>query len=347
MQERIALAVTENTAIDNSNTGTKNTKASVIAELQTEGFLEPNEVTALQTADTIVIGDRTVDFSPLNAEEELKIGDEVTATGLATFKDGDNDIKWIYFGTDSSGKRLVTTQKAVPNGFTFNYTAKNWLTYEDDIKNACVTLYANNNGSVGTARSITISDINRVTGFTAPTFNKYTFIDGDTNKYNQKQVNYYYPSALGAGRDTTGGIPEYFVKAGETLNSKTVPTEKFDYDAYYYYKDSSDNNYKLAYEGNSWSATETNLVTLPDNMKYVVGESNELVYAVGSRSVRVDSSYAYFYVASVFGGGVFSNSSSFCDSDSGSARNYGGSNSVPVRPIVSLESSVKLTKVTE
>ena len=70
MQERIALAVTENTAIDNTNTGTKHTKASVIAELQTEGFLEPNEVTALQTADTIVIGDRTVDFSPLNAEEE-------------------------------------------------------------------------------------------------------------------------------------------------------------------------------------------------------------------------------------------------------------------------------------
>ena len=347
MQERIALAVTENTAIDHSNTGTKNTKASVIAELQTEGFLEPNEVTALQTADTIQIGDKTIDFSPLNAEQELKIGDVVTATGLATFKDGDNDIKWIYFGKDSSGKRLVTTEKPVSNGFEFNYTAQKWLTYENDIKNACATLYENNGGTIGTARSITLEDINSVTGFTEPTFNKYTFIAGSTNNYASKEVNYYYPSALGAGRTSPSGVADYFVKAGETLNSKTVPTEKFDCDAYYYYKDSSDSKYKLAYEGNNWSATETNLVTLPDNMKYVVGESNELAYAVGSRSVYVESSCAYFNVASVGDGFVSSNYSTFCGSDSSSASYNGTSNSVPVRPIVSLESSVQLTKVTE
>ena len=104
----------------------------------------------------------------------------------------------------------------------------------------------------------------------------------------------------------------------------------------------------LAYEGNNWSATETNLLTLPDNMKYVVGESNELAYAVGSRSVGVDSSNAYFFVAGVDGGRVGSNDyGGFCYSDSGSASNGGFSNSVPVRPIVSLESSVQLTKVTE
>lgn len=360
VQERISLAIAENAAVDSLNMGTKKTKESIIAELQNEGLLNSNEVAALQTSDTIKIGDKTIDFTQLN-EEPLEIGDTVIATGLATFKDSsNNDIKWIYFGTDSDGKRLVTTEKPIENVFTLNYTAQNWLMYaltnndeayesttvNNNINKACEKLYQDNGGTVGIARSINLMDINRITGFTEPTFKEYTFIGGNTNKYDEGKLNYYYPSLLGAGRTTTSSVPEYFVKSGEILNSKTVLEKAFYCNAYEYYKDSSDNKYKIWWEGESgnWPTVETDRVTIPENMKYVVGENNDLTYAVGSLSVRVNNTGSNFRAAGVYNGHVDSFKYYFCYSSYYSGNNYGSSSTVSVRPIVSLDSYVQLTK---
>lgn len=360
IQERIALAVIENTSIDHLNNGTKKTKVDVIEELKNEGILEENEVILLQTTDTIQIGDKVVDFSPLNAAV-LQIGDVVTASGLATFVDDENnDIKWIYFGTDGSGKRLVTTQKSVPNGFVLNYTAQSWLMYAlsstddgyefstetNNINKACAKLYADNGGTIGIARSITLEDINRVTGFTEPTFKKYTFISGATNKYEEGKVNYYYPSLLGEGRTSPTGVAEYFAKTGEKLSSSTVLEQSFDCNAYEYYKDNSDNKYKIWWQGESdnWQTIETDRLTLLDNLKYVIGENNNLTYAVGSCSVRVNNTGVNFRGAGVYNGHVDSFKYYFCYSGSNSANNYGNSSQVPVRPIVTLNSDVQLTK---
>ena len=353
--ERIALAVSENTAIEYS-TGAKNTKTSVIDELQREGYLEADEVIILQTSDTIIIGDMLVDFTPLN----IGIGDEVTATGLATFKDSsNNDIKWIYFGKDSSGNRLVTTKKPIEDGYTFPHDALEWLSYEDNINNACATLYANNGGSIGTARSITLEDINRIVGFTEPTFNKYTFIGGDTNKYEQGQVNYSYPSILGQGIIRPSIIAEGFVKVGETLNGVEVPTEEFYCNAYYYYKDSSDGKYKLYWEGESknWLEEETDRITIPNNMKFIVGEENEFNYAVGSKSVEVQEIDASYYIGYVDAGCVGRSLNNLlsgwvCSGGHGGSMDLCdiiGASPYPVsvRPVVSLDSSVQLTNIIE
>lgn len=354
--ERIALAVSENTAIKYS-TGTKNTKTSVIDELQREGYLETNEVMILQTSDTVLIGDILVDFTPLN----IGIGDEVTATGLATFKDSsNNDIKWIYFGKDSSGNRLVTTKKPIEDGYAFPTGALEWLSYEDNINSACATLYANNGGTVGTARSITLEDINRMVGFTEPTFNKYTFIGGDTNKYEQGQVNYSYPSILGQGIIRPWNIASGFVTVGETLNGVEVPTEEFYCNAYYYYKDSSDGKYKLYWEGESknWQEEETDRITIPNNMKYIVGEGNEFNYAVGSKSVQVRDVSADYYIAYVDAGCVGRSlinepNGWICSGGHGGSMDFssvfGSAYPYPVsvRPVVSLDSSVQLTNVIE
>ena len=110
-------------------------------------------------------------------------------------------------------------------------------------------------------------------------------------------------------------------------------------------------NYSLYWEGTtrSWSAeplssTSSWKLETPENMKYVTGDNNELAYAVGSRSVIINSSSAYFYVAGVGSGYVCSSDRNFCNSYADSAYSN-SSQSVPVRPVVSLESGIKLNKV--
>lgn len=335
VEERIALAVTENKAIDYS-TGTKNTKSSLIDELGSEGLLEPNEVTALQKSDTIVIGDRTIDFSPLN----IHIGNIVTATGLKKFKDLDGyDIEWIYFGKDENGNNLITTEKPLPNEHGFQFflnkqtsvdnqdenSAKNWLYYdlqatdegysddectgENNINKFCAnlysSLYSNGENEVGKARSITLEDINRVTGFEPPQFNKYIF--GTTNNYSDTSVtgnhtvDYYYPSLAAKNQSTDTSVSpaviKYWIKATGSSDSKL-----FDSDGYIYIR--FDNNIYLNWEGSAggYEVLEDNAswkLEKPENMLYVTGKNNNYSYAVGSRSIRLYSNYATFRVSRV------------------------------------------------
>lgn len=298
------------------------------------------------------------------APEELNIGDIITNytsnTALPT------GIDWIYFGTDDQGHQLLTTSEPIENGFTFNNTAQNWLYYcmqegdenytahsselteSNNIHLACSKYSGTVGTTAGTARSITLKDINRVVGFNESSlhFNSYTFISGDTNDYAHNNVNYYYPSFLGSTRTDY----PYWAKAGETLNGNTVPTKTFLCNNYAYYKN-GENSYGVYWEGTdkSWSNQSTSL-SKADNMQYIVGNNDEWVYAIGDTSVivtDVDSDdETSFQVACVDEGQVCSGDYVFCKYDSGGI-DYewdGETSEIAIRPIIVLPSSVLLEK---
>lgn len=398
VQEQVALWKNEQIAKEMTGTGTAETIEQIVNRLVSENLLTEDEKDQILGNDTkgieatgqVTIGSRTIVFGLPDEKDNLEIGDVVEATGLAKFKDSsNNDIEWIYFGKDDSGKKFVTTAKPLTNTFELNKqpsgvsrddkkvnSAKNWLYYdlqegdegyndkdsnnqdicttENNINKFCENLYTTNGGTAGKARSITLEDINRVTGFKAPTFNKYNF--GTTNDYSDTNVTgnhtvkYYYPTFDAKDQTTaTGSTPKVYKYWKKASNSSDI--KEFPCDAYYYYKDQSDDSYKLNWEGTSrtWtneplSETSTWKLKTPKNMKYVVGESNDYLYAVGSRSVYVYSNSANFLVAGVSYGYVNSGRNNFCYSDSSNAY-VNGSYSIPVRPIVSLGSEVKLNKV--
>ncbi len=395
VQEQVALWKNEQIAKEMTGTGTAETIEQIVNRLVSENLLTEDEKDQILGNDTkgieatgqVTIGSRTIVFGLPDEEDNLEIGDVVEATGLAKFKDSsNNDIEWIYFGKDDSGKKFVTTAKPLTNTFELNKqpsgvrrddkkvnSAKNWLYYdlqegdegyndkdsnnqdicttENNINKFCENLYTTNGGTAGKARSITLEDINRVTGFKAPTFNKYNF--GTTNDYSDTNVTgnhtvkYYYPTK--DQTTATGSTPKVYKYWKKASNSSDI--KEFPCDAYYYYKDQSDDSYKLNWEGTSrtWtneplSETSTWKLKTPKNMKYVVGESNDYLYAVGSRSVYVYSNTANFLVAGVSYGYVNSGRNNFCYSDSSNAF-ANDSSPIPVRPIVSLGSEVKLNKV--
>ena len=308
-------------------------------------LLTTEEVEEIKTNGQVTIGSRTIVFEK---ENSLEIGDVVETTGLAIFKDsGNNNIEWIYFGKDSNGNNLVTTAKPLTNTFELNKqpsgassddkkanSAKNWLYYdlqegdtgytdtecttENNINKFCAKLYTENGGTVGKARSITLEDINRVTEYTEPTFTPITFGTG-TEEYN-----YYYPTFDAKNQDTNTSVNpkvfKYWKKVTETSEKIFTATEihpPYSYD----------------------SSTCTN-----KNMKYVIGESNDYLYAVGSHSVIVDVGTADFYVARVRNGYIKSNATNFCISGPNGVVVSAGS-LLSVRPIVSIGSEVKLNKV--
>ena len=150
----------------------------------------------------------------------------------------------------------------------------------------------------------------------------------DTSVTGNHTVDYYYPSFDAKNQTTntsaTPKVYKYWIKASSSSDSKT-----FSYDAYYYYKDGDD--YELYWEetygswsGETLSASSSWKLETPENMKYVVGESDDdYWYAVGSHSVYVGSSNAGFYVASVGNGKVMCFDEYYiCDSESDEA-SYG------------------------
>ncbi len=288
-----------------------------------------NETKGIEAQYKVTIGSRTIEFG-------TTLGDVYTdeMIGQKMSYSANGQTEWIVFGKDKSGNILLTTKEPIADGFTLNGTAQAWLSYKNDLNTACSGYGGTIQGKEVISRSITLEDINYVTGFTEPEFKTYTF--GTEDNFASRQVNYYYPDALGASNTYP-----YFVKAGETISDETVPSKDFPCNAYYYYKNGDE--YKLTWEGENsdWAETTTTLLKA-DNMKYVIGEDRTNVYVVASRSVDVYSSNANFGVAAVGDGFVDSYNDYLCGSDSGSAYDHGDSVSVPVRPVVVLPSSIQV-----
>ena len=327
VQEYVNLAVSEN-AIAEYTSGTKKTRDEVIGELYRDKKITENEYNKLmglegeEQVNVLTIGNVTIDFSVINGLTIGSVYDD-SMIGKKINYSSNGQSNWIIFGKDEKGNVLLTTEDAIENGFTLEGVADKWLTFGEDLKVAC-SGYGNDDlqGKKIESRSITMKDINRVTGFQEPTFKTYRFKDQANNDYANEIVNYYHPDA-----------------SSDTKWSKAE--KEYQCDDYYYRLD-SDGTIKWLYEGTDWNEAECtqNL----RNMNYVLknGSGENAIYVVASRLVSVYSGGADFSVTVVDEGGVGSGGGRLCCSDSDDFDDFGYSKSVPVRPVVSLPSDIQV-----
>lgn len=348
VKEEVDMAANENKLVDYT-TGTKKTREEVIEKLKTDKKITQEEYNKLMglegetKVDIIKIGDIEVDFSKLGSVEGTTIGDIYNEDMIGTVIKNDtidanlpSGTEWIILGEDEDGSIMLTTSKPIEDGFTVNGTAQAWLSYENDLNTACAGYGGTIQGQTIQSRSMTLKDVNRVTGFVEPSFNTYTFTNEATNDYANKRVNYWHPDTNGTATSSDGtGDPNYW--------SKNETTYKCD--AYYYYIDTSDNNtVKYGYEGTSWGEENYTSTTLK-NTNIILGESLDYAYLLASRSVRVKSGSAYFGVADVHAGDVHGYNYGLCYGYSGSFNDNGASIAMPVRPVINLPSNIKVEEI--
>ena len=318
----------------NELTGGNNT-SSLINELYKDGLITEEEKTKLENGESILIGGEEISLVPTVGDiySEEMIGQVIKNDTLdAKLPSG---TEWIILGKDEDGSIMLTTSKPIENGFTVNCTAQAWLTYETDLNTACEIYGGTVQGKTITSRSMTLKDVNRVTGFVEPSFNTYTFTNEATNDYTNKRVNYWHPDTNGTATSSDGtGDPNYWSKNATT----------YECDAYAYGIDTSDNNtVKYVYEGSNWSEINYTSSTLKIT-NIILGDSLDYVYLLASRSVGVGSDGAGFGVALVDGGFV-GGDGGLCDSRSDSFGDGGFSGAMPVRPIINLPSNIQVEEV--
>lgn len=258
------------------------------------------------------------------------IGQEITYSS-------NGQSEWIIFGKDSAGNILITTKAPIDDGFTLNYNAESWLNYEDKLNGACskyVTQIQGRNDI--TARSITLNDINYVTGFKKPNLNSYRYTFGETSSEENGVVDYFYPS-----KEVSGYWQDPKDKLWTPLEDLDIYAYRYDYvDGQFIYSGPDNDFYGVP-------ITDENLK--PENFKYVLGENYESGtyindYLVASRSVEVSFGYAaYFQAASVHTNVVgYDGCYALCESDSEGGKSISGNNSLAIRPIVVLPSDIKV-----
>lgn len=242
--------------------------------------------------------------------------------------------EWIVLGEDTEkpGNILITTKAAVADGFTVNGTAAAWLSYVEDLHAACSGYGGTIQGKDVTSRSITMEDINKVTGFTKPTFETYKF--GTASNFANKEVNYLYPKEGSTWTDADDNVWTSW-KQPSAENEIT-----FDCDAYFY----NDTQYMYVQGGEQQTISTTEHIDASKG-DIIWGTENELSYVVASRSVYVRSSDANFLVARVLGGGAYASGYGLCASGADGGHEFGSVGIVPVRPVVSLPSSIQVTVV--
>ena len=171
-----------------------------------------------------------------------------------------------------------------------------------------------------------MEDINYVTGFDVDSLNFDTYTFGTEQNYENKKVNYWYPSLGAAGNG-------YWQQPSST-NSTTFPNNW-----YYYYKDGDRNLYSYS-RGNNLDAT--NIIKNPERFKYIIGEDGSYEYVVASRSVNVGSSNANFFVAGVVHSEVGTNGFYLCFSNSAGGDGDENRGLFSIRPIVILPSNIQV-----
>ena len=287
-------------------------------------LLTQEEVDEIKETGQTEIGSRTIVFGMTigNIYDDNLIGQKVTY-------ESNGQSNWIIFGKDESGNVLLTTETPIDNGFNLTSGAESWLRYEDNLKAACSGYGRTIQGKTVTSRSITMEDINYVTGFDVDSLNFDTYTFGENNNYAKKEVNYYFPS-LEASANGYWQQP---------TSDKTFTHEN---DWYVYGQ--MEGQFIYSYSGEPDGADATSLIKNPDKLKYILGEDGSYEYLVASRSVGVYSYNAFFYVAGVGDSGVLANYYCLCysDSDGGYADGDGGSRGV--RPIVVLPSDIEVEK---
>ena len=306
VQEAIDLWKTNKVLDEKTNSSTAGSDTELLDSLEEQKLLTPTEREELETTGQTTIGDRVIEFSTATELGDVytddMIGQKITYTA-------NGQSEWIVFGKDEAGNILITTKEPVANGFTLQGGVERWLNYEDELKAACSGYATKIQGRDDiTSRSITLDDINYVTGFEKPDLSSYRYTFGATDDYENKKVNYYYPSLSAS---STG-----YWQAPSDENPWT-PGEELD--PYYYVY--SGGQFIYAGPDNDFEGVQLGEGKInEENYKYVVGDGYKEgtffdPYVVASRSVDVDSSYAGFNIAGVVEGNVDSGSGSLCNSD--------------------------------
>ena len=287
-------------------------------------LLTQEEVDEIKETGQTEIGSRTIVFGMTigNIYDDNLIGQKVTY-------ESNGQSNWIIFGKDESGNVLLTTETPIDNGFNLTSGAESWLRYEDNLKATCLGYGRTIQGKTVTSRSITMKDINYVSGFDVDSLNFDTYTFGTEQDYEKKKVNYWYPSLGAAGNG-------YWQEPSST-NTKTFENN------WYAYGQMGEQLIYM-YSGEPDGADATSLIKNPDKLKYIFGEDGSYEYLVASHSVRVNSGDAGFNVAGVGGSGVSSYRCDLCDSSSAGGLDLGGYGSRGVRPIVVLPSDIEVEK---
>ncbi len=291
-------------------------------ELQSDRIITPSgyEIPYSELYTNITGGETTIG----EIYDDSMIGQEVNYTA-------NEQSEWIIFGKDSSGNILLTTKTPIADGFNLTVGPKSWLTYEEDLKQECSGYGGTIKDKQVTSRSITMEDINYVTGFDVDSLNFDTYTFGTELDYANKKVDYYFPSEE---KDEDEEENDYWKKA-----TTEAEAQQFENNWYYYYQDGDSILYGYS-GGNDLDATSMINV---DRFKYIIGEDGSYEYLVASRSVGVYSGNAYFCVARVGISGVNARGYGLCYSDSGEGGDDEGDYGLlGIRPIVVLPSDIEV-----
>lgn len=224
---------------------------------------------------------------------------------------------------------LLTTETPIDNGFNLTSGAESWLRYEDNLKATCSGYGRTIQGKTVTSRSITMEYINYVSGFDVDSLNFDTYTFGTEQDYENKKVNYWYPSLGAAGNG-------YWQEPSST-NTKTFENNWYAYGQ-------MDGQLIYMYSGEPDGADATSLIKNPDKLKYIFGEDGSYEYLVPSHSVYVLSDFAGFNVAGVGDSAVSAINYSLCYSNSDGGYGNGDRGSRGIRPIVVLPSDIEVEK---
>ena len=319
-------------------TGSKEAQSldELLADLQNQGLLTEEEVATIKSTGSVQIGTRTIEFGTGVTTIGDVYTDDMIGQKVTYSSNGQSD--WIIFGKDKDGNVLLTTAKPIDNVYELYSSVQNWLNYEDDLNAACSGYGATIKDRTVTSRSITLDDINYVSGFDVSKLNFDTYTFGTELDYENKKVDYYYPSS-----DVTSS--DYWKKATGKSDSKT-----FENNWYAYYSEWDTEKLVYYYSGTDHIATDaTEFIKNPDKVQYIWGGNTDDTtfnnYLVASRSVVVDSDEVLFYVAFVGDSGVFTQGYYLCYSNSSSGYDhYRGGGSLGIRPIVVLPSDIEVEK---
>ena len=311
-------------------TGDVETLAELLERIGPNGskLLTQEEIDEINETGKITIGSRTIEFET----DAITIGeiydDSMIGQKVTYSSNGQSD--WIIFGKDESGNVLLTTESPIANGFNLYGSAEKWLSYENDLKQACSGYGEEIQGKTVTSRSITMEDINYVTGFDVNSLNFDTYTFGpDPGDYANKKVNYYFPCEE---KDEGEVENDYWKKATSEAEAQT-----FERDWYYYYQDG--NSILYSYSGGDLDATS---MINADRLKYIIGEDGSYEYIVASRSIYIYSDCADFYVAKVYDGTVDAGDELLCKAYPDEGHDVGNCGSQGIRPIVVLPSDIEV-----
>ena len=210
-------------------------------------YFIPGRSNEIKETGQTEIGSRTIVFGMTigNIYDDNLIGQKVTY-------ESNGQSNWIIFGKDESGNVLLTTETPIDNGFNLTSGAESWLRYEDNLKATCSGYGKTIQGKTVTSRSITMEDINYVTGFDVDSLNFDTYTFGANNNYADKEVDYWYPSLGAAGNG-------YWQEPSST-NTKTFENNWYAYGQ-------MDGQLIYMYSGEPDGADATSLIKNPDKLK--------------------------------------------------------------------------------